>query len=207
MVLNNTATPSTVSVPEMSQVEPGSSLRLAPIDRPKSLLVRLFNWFVRRTFGKAMMPARVIYARLPTLLWRSLPFYHLMDRGLSLEKELCNLIEVHVAGVNGCSFCHDMHLAQAMRTKTNREKLKALGGSIADSKVLNARERAALVYVEEIAHAGVATDATFAALKACFTDREIVEITWLQAFATYLLRMAKPLGIDSDGYCALMNEG
>jgi alkylhydroperoxidase family enzyme len=71
--------------------------------------------------------------------------------------------------------------------------------------VLNTRERAALRYVEEIARGG-ASDESFAALRACFSEREIVEITWLQAFTTYLIRMAQPLGIGSDGFCALQEQ-
>ena len=181
---------------------PQTSLRLAPIDRPSNLLVRLFNWVVRKQLGKVMMPARVIYARLPRLLWCSLPMYWLLDRGLSLEKELRHLIEVHVASINGCSFCHDIHLAQAMRDKTNRAKLRALASPESDQSVLNARERAALRYVKEIARGGASEEA-FAALRSCFSEREIVEITWLQAFTTYLLRMALPLGITSDGFCAI----
>jgi len=40
-------------------------------------------------------------------------------------------------------------------------------------------------------------------MRACFSEKEIIEITWLQAFTTYLNRMAVPLGIGSDGFCAL----
>jgi AhpD family alkylhydroperoxidase len=188
------------------QTSHATSLRLSPIDRPRSLLLRLFNWFVRKQFGKTMMPARVIYARLPRLLWCSLPMYWLLDRGLGLEKDLRHLIEVHVAGINGCSFCHDIHLAQAMRDKTNRAKLRALECPENDQSVLNARERAALRYVAEIARGG-ASEETFLALRSNFSEREIVEITWLQAFTTYLLRMAIPLGIGSDGFCAIQENG
>lgn len=182
-----------------------TTLRLRPIERPRGLLLRLFNWAVRRRLGKAMTPAKVIYARLPSLLWRTLPMYHLLERGLSLDPELRHLIEVHVASVNGCAFCHDAHLAEAMRYKTSRAKLNALSEpNPSASSAFDARERAALRYVEEIARGG-ASDEAFAALYACFNEREIVEITWLQAFTTYLLRMAQPLGIGSDGFCALQD--
>lgn len=194
--------PAVTLTPEPSPDVPGGSLRLKPIERPRGIILRLFNWLVRRMFGKVMMPAKVIYARLPTLLWRSLPLYLLVDRGLSIETDLRNLIQVHVAALNGCSFCHDMHLAVAMRDKTNRAKLEALDEPGKENSPLNARERSALRYVEEIARGGASSEA-FEALRACFSEKEIVEITWLQAFTTYLLRMALPLGIGSDGFCAL----
>lgn len=180
-----------------------AQLRLAPIARPRSLLLWLFNWLFRRQFGKVMMPARVIYARLPTLLWRTLPMYHLLDRGLSIEPTLRHLLEVHVASVNGCSFCLDIHMAHALKGKVGRDKLRALQDVRSASDVLSQRERTALRYVEEIARGG-ASDEAFQALRSCFSEREIVEITWLQAFTTYLLRMAQPLGIGSDGFCALL---
>jgi AhpD family alkylhydroperoxidase len=105
---------------ELAPPAPATSLRLRPIERPRGLLLRLFNWLVRKQMGKVMMPAKVIYARFPSLLWRNMLLYHLLDRGLSIESELRHLIEVHVAAVNGCSFCHDIHLASAMRDRANR---------------------------------------------------------------------------------------
>ena len=180
--------------------QPEHRLRLAPIDRPRSWLVRLFNWLTRRQFGKAIMPARVIYARFPTLLWRMLPMYHLFDRGLSLEPALRHAIEVRVSVLHGCTFCEDVHRAVGRRERVPDEKL-APGASSTDA-CFDARERAALAYVEAIA-GGMVSDEIFGALRACFEEREIIEITWLQAFTTYLNRLAVPLGIGSDGLCEL----
>jgi AhpD family alkylhydroperoxidase len=176
------------------------ALRLAPLDRPRGLLLRLFNWAMRRRMGKEMMPARVIYTRLPSLLWRTLPMYHLMERGLDLPRSLRHLIEVRVSVLNGCTFCEDLHRANAALDGRPEEAL-ALDGTSQDPRY-DARQRAALRYVEEIAHGGV-SDACFEALRSQFSEREIVELTWLQAFTTYLNRMAVPLGIGSDGFCEI----
>jgi alkylhydroperoxidase family enzyme len=46
-------------------------------------------------------------------------------------------------------------------------------------------------------------DETFATLRRNLSEREIVELTFLVAFVTYLNRLAVPLGIGSDGFCAL----
>jgi AhpD family alkylhydroperoxidase len=176
-------------------------LRLAPLDRPRGLLLRLFNWLFRWRLGKEMMPARVIYARLPTLLWRSLPMLHLMQRGLRLGPALCHLIEVRVSVLNGCSFCADLHRADALLAGS-LDDARALDGSSEDPR-FDARQRAALRYVEEIARGGAVSDATFEQLRDHFSEREIVELTWLQAFTTYFNRMAVPLGIGSDGFCEI----
>jgi AhpD family alkylhydroperoxidase len=188
----------------MTLTHPASALRLAAIDRPRSLLVRLFNWLTRRRLGKVMMPSRVIYARFPGLLWRMLPMYHLLERGLSLEPELVQLIQVHVSALNGCSFCTDIHRASALQQhRSTPAKLTAAATAEPAGDAYSERERAALRYVCEAVQHGAVQDSTFAALRSCFSEREIVELTFLQAFTTYLNRLAVPLGIGSDNFCAL----
>jgi len=183
-------------------------LRLAPIDRPRGVLVRLFNWMMRLRFGKVMMPSRVIYSRWPTLLWRQLPLYHLLERGLTIDHELRHLIEVQVSILNGCTFCADLHHANAKLEGDGRSPGPSLGEKLRAHErgtegVLHEREQTALAYVTEITRDHLVSDATFAALKSAFTEKEIIEITWVQAFTTYLNRMAVPLGIGSDGFCAI----
>jgi AhpD family alkylhydroperoxidase len=183
-----------------------SSLRLAPIDQPRSWLVRLFNWLMRWRFGKVMMPSRVIYSRWPTLLWRQGPLYHLVDRGLSIDQDLRHLIEVQVSTLNGCTFCADLHSASAALHKVRQQKLAALY-DYETNDLFSPRERAALAYVSEIARDNHVTDPTFATLRSQFNETEIIEITWLQAFTTYLNKLAIPLGIGSDGFCEVLAKG
>lgn len=183
-------------------------VRLAPLEKQPGLIIRLFNWLMRVRFGKTMTPSRVIYARFPTLLWRQLPLYHLVDSGLSIDQDLRHLIEVRVSSLNHCTFCADLHRANAQLMKIAREKMGAID-EYETHAVFSERERVALRYVSEIASptgGGGVSDATFDRLRACFSEREIVEITWLQAFTTYLNRKAVPLGIGSDGFCALVSS-
>jgi len=181
---------------------PSHTPRLAPLDAEPGLILRLFNRALRSQLGKVFMPSRVIYARFPGLLWRQLPLYHLVERGLSFEPDLRFLIEVRVSQLNGCTFCEDLHRKAAQLKGRCRDKLAALD-DFENAAPFSERERIALRYVSEIAQRGTASDATFDRLRAAFSEREIVEITWLQAFTTYLNRMAVPLGIGSDGFCAL----
>lgn len=185
-----------IHVPEA----PSPPLRLAPLAAEPSLLLRVFNWLLRRRLGKVFTASRVIYARLPALLWGHLPLFRLAEAGLMLSGELRHLVEVHVSTLNGCSFCEDLHRKSAQLTRVPEAKLRALAEPEA-SPALSERERIALRYVGEIARTGTASDATFERLRAAFSEREIVELTWLQAFTTYLNRMARPLGIGSDGFC------
>lgn len=183
-------------------IEPSKALRLAALDTQPGLLLRAFNWLSRLRFGKVITPSRVIYSRLPALLWRQLPLYHLAESGLSIGHDLRFLIEIRVSSLNHCTFCEDLHRKNAQLGKASLAKLAAVD-DFESSELFDERERIALRYVTEIAQPGSVADATFARLRACFSEREIVELTWLQAFTTYLNRMAVPLGIGSDGFCAL----
>src|SRR5712691_248699 len=64
-------------------------------------------------------------------------------------------------------------------------------------------ESAALAYVEEVTRNKRASDATFETLRKHFSEREIVEITWLNAIENYYNLINIPLEIESDGFCAI----
>jgi AhpD family alkylhydroperoxidase len=190
------------ALPAHVPTDPSHALRLPALDAQPSLLLRVFNWLLRARLGKVMTPSRVIYARFPTLLWRQLPLYALADSGLTIGHDLRFLIEVRVSSLNHCAFCEDLHRKAAQISKASRRKLAELEG-FETSDAFDERERVALRYVSEIAQHNRVQDATFACLRESFSEREIIELTWLQAFTTYLNRMAVPLGIGSDGFCAL----
>jgi alkylhydroperoxidase family enzyme len=48
-----------------------------------------------------------------------------------------------------------------------------------------------------------ASDETFAELRRHFDDTAIVQITWLCAVENYFNLINLPLGIESDGLCAI----
>lgn len=182
-----------------------AALRLEPIDHPRSWFVRLFNWLSKLRYGKVMMPSRVIYSRWPGLLWRQAPLYQLVQSGLSIDQDLRHLIEVQVSTFNGCTFCADLHRADATLMKVTQQKMAAID-AYETATIFSPRERAALRYVTEITRDHHTSDEAFEQLRSQFTETEIIEITWLQAFTTYLNRMAVPLGIGSDGFCEIVRK-
>ena len=127
----------------------------------------------------------------------------LVQSGLSIDQDLRHLIEVQVSTFNHCTFCADLHRADATLMKVTREKMAAIG-DYETAGVFSSRERAALRYVTEITRDHQVSDSAFDALRSQFSETEIIEITWLQAFTTYLNRMAVPLGIGSDGFCEIV---
>ena len=171
-------------------------MRLEPIERPSSLLVRLAYLVSKRQLGAVMTPMKVIYARAPRLLRASLALLR-ADASLSLDPALKLLVATQSSLLNGCGFCADLHRAQAIQAKLGRERFRDLE-DYAQSPHFSERERAALAYTEEITRHRKVSDATFERLRAHFSETEIVELTWLNAVGNYFNLMAVPLGLESD---------
>ena len=112
------------------------------------------------------------------------------------------LVRTWPAMINECTFCVDIAKAASLYKHLTLDKLEALP-SYRTSPLFDARERAALAYVEEATRRKHVDDATFAELQKHFNEREIVEITWLNALENYYNLLNLPLGIEADGLCAI----
>lgn len=181
-------------------------MRLQPIDRPKGWMMRLAFWISRRSFGMVMTPMRVVYTRVPKMLKVSFQIQKFEMKGLTLDMELHSLLGAYISEINGCNFCIDLTRAFAMRAAVDMEKFDALRSG-RTNPIFSERERAALAYVEEATRNKQVADATFDSLRRHFSEREIVEITWLNAIHNYYNLMNIPLQIGSDGLCALPQAG
>ena len=177
-------------------------MRITPIESPKNPFLRLMYWAMSRQFGKAITPAKVIFARLPRAIAAQLGIYWALAGKYGIEPELQHLLQGHVAALNGCLFCVDIGRAIGTYHGLTFEKLDAVA-EFRTSSLFTERERAALAYVEEATKHKRVSDETFAALRAHFTDEQIVAITWLNAVENYFNLMNGPLEIHSDGLCAI----
>jgi AhpD family alkylhydroperoxidase len=177
-------------------------MRIAPVERPRGLVFRLFLRFVRRQFGKTLTPYTVVFARMPGALWAQLGIYWGLERGVTIDKALHFLVQTHVAHLNECGFCVDIGRAVAIYRGLTLEKVDALE-AWRTHPAFTPAERAALGYVEEVTRTKHASDETFAELRRHFDDRAIVQITWLCAVENYFNLINLPLGIESDGLCAI----
>jgi AhpD family alkylhydroperoxidase len=177
-------------------------MRLEPIERPRSLLLRIAYWLSRRQLGAVISPLKVVYARSPRIARTGFSIVRTLESGLSLDRELVLLVTTQSSLINGCTFCADLHRAQAVQERIGLEKFRDLP-AFAGSPHFSARERAALAFTEEVTRRRSASDATFEALRAHFDERQIVELTWLNAVANYFNLIAVPLGLESDGLAEL----
>ncbi len=173
-------------------------MRLAPIEKPSSLLGRLLTFAVKSQLGRPITPPQVIYNRVPAA-WRiSLAFLRFEMFGAKLSPLLRMLATTHVAMLNGCAFCQDIKRAFVIRQKLGTAKFDALA-EWRTSTAFDPRERAALAFVEQATLSKKVSDATFAELRKRFDDREIAELTLCNAIENFYNLLNVPLEIESDG--------
>ncbi len=98
----------------------------------------------------------------------------------SIAPGLRRLVEVRTSQINGCTYCVLVHGRQAKGLGESEERLNAVDGW-RDSDLFADHERAALAWTEDvtlIAESG-APDDRYEALKAFFTEAEIVDLTFI----------------------------
>lgn len=172
-------------------------LPLAPIERPRGLFVRLLYWMARRRYGTTPTAFRVVYARAPVLAIASMVFAMILDRGLSLPKELRFLVQIASATRKGCTFCADLMLAEAVKQRLGRERFLELD-DVEGSPRFDDAEKAAVAYAYAVTDSLEVPDAIFARLRRSFDERQITELVFLCAAERYFNGLALPLRIGSD---------
>jgi len=173
-------------------------MRVPPIPNPRSLVARVVFWVTRRRFGKVPEAFQVIYGNAPSLTLTSASIQRTTEQRLSLPEELRLLVAAQSSLLNGCSFCADLHHAQAIQRKLGKERFRDLL-EFRTSPHYSEAERAALAFTEEVTRERKASDATFAALRPHFDDRQIVELAWLNAIGNFYNFQAVALELESAG--------
>jgi AhpD family alkylhydroperoxidase len=99
-----------------------------------------------------------------------------------LEPALIELVKIRASQINGCANCLHMHTADARKEGEREERIYLLN-AWRESQMYTPRERAALAWTESLTRLPEtgAPDEDFAAVKAQFSDSEIVWLTMLIA--------------------------
>lgn len=180
-------------------------MRVLPIEKPRSLRMRLAYAYGKKTYGRVITPMKVVMARVPAILpvYQKIAGYMKQSR---LDPSLLLLIQGYTAGYNQCGFCIDITRSFAAHDAALLEKLWRVGDYGVDPIFTDA-ERAALAYVEAVTRNRAVTDDVFETMKAHYSDEEIVEITLVNAIEHFYNLVNGPLGIESDGLCAVKPRG
>lgn len=175
-----------------------TSSRLSPTNESNGLLHRIAQWVSKKQFGTVLSPIRTLYARKPGLLVAARVVTLTAERGLSLDDALRDLLQVHVARLNGCPFCQDLVLAQAARDNLGPERFEALA-DYRSSSVFTSRERAALAFAEEVLRDRRVHPETYATAQTYFSETKLVELAWVVASETYFNLQTAAFDLASDG--------
>ena len=162
--------------------------------------MKIAYWFSRKQFGKVLTPLKVIYSRKFSLLQFAMKIAKFEEKQNSLAPDLRLLIKIAAATENGCSFCQDIALAQAVKGKIGTEKFVALiGKDDSQQAAFTEKERAVLAVIGQYATEKRVSDENFGALRKHFSETEIIEILALNAFEQFYNALTIPLEIESDG--------
>ncbi|WP_028918958.1 carboxymuconolactone decarboxylase family protein [Pseudoxanthomonas suwonensis] len=102
--------------------------------------------------------------------------------GSGLDAKLLELVKLRASQINGCAYCIDMHWKEARAAGESEQRLYGLD-AWREAPYYDERERAALEWTEALTRItdGHVPDAVFEAVRAHFSERELVDITWAAA--------------------------
>lgn len=125
------------------------------------------------------MPARLPYRRLSPDSYQRLRELS-ANAPQGLDPVLCELVKVRVSQINGCAFCINVH-AKALRELGVTEQRIDLLSAWRETPLYSPRERAALAWAEVVTTLPnrEVTDAQFEAIRAEFSDEEVVNLTFV----------------------------
>jgi AhpD family alkylhydroperoxidase len=111
--------------------------------------------------------------------------------GCGLDHKFAHLLKLRASQINGCAYCIDMHSIDARAAGETEQRLYALD-AWRETPFYSERERAGLAWVEAITLVsdGHVPDRVYDDVKAHFSEKEIVDLTYLTATINAWNRLA-----------------
>jgi alkylhydroperoxidase family enzyme len=179
---------------------------LAPVAKPKGLMLKLAYTFTRRQYGQVPGPLSVFCARMPTAFTRFYMKAGMLEKKLKLAPDTAVLIRERVASTNVCLFCMDASRWAAInKAGVPAAKLDALA-EYRTSPVFSDSERAALRFATELTTDRRVSPDTFAELARHYSEREICDIVFIVS-SEHLYNVNNiALNIGSAGMCDVTRD-
>ena len=125
------------------------------------------------------MTQRIDYEQQSPELFNKLATMNALVSKSGLDATIGHLVEIRASQINGCAFCLDMHIKQAMLHGERPLRLYHLA-VWRDSPMFSARERAALAWTEVLTQLpphGVPDD-IYASAREQFSEKELTDLTY-----------------------------
>jgi AhpD family alkylhydroperoxidase len=114
----------------------------------------------------------------------------------SLPGDIRELVIMRVAALNGASYEADQHVPYALKEGVSQAQLDALP-AWETSDLFDERERAVLAYTDAMTRTVQVADPIFAAVRAAFDDRMLVELTATVAAYNMVSRFLEALQVHT----------
>lgn len=125
------------------------------------------------------MAQRIDYQKQSPELFNKLVALNMQIGRSGLEETINYLVEIRASQINGCSFCLDMHIKQAVIHGERPLRLHHLA-AWRESPLFSPRERAALAWTEVLTQLpphGVPDD-IYAHVREQFSEKELTDLTY-----------------------------
>jgi alkylhydroperoxidase family enzyme len=170
-----------------------------PLDPPRSPLVRLTEWYSRRTYGAVLDPGAAI-AHNPRALRTYVRYEQSLARWNRLDATLKALAVMASASTIGCSWCLDFGFWQSTNRGIDPSKLRDVP-QWRDSDRFTELERRVMAYAEAMTATPLGVDDEMVAgLREHLDDAQLVELTMMISVENSRSRLNSALGLTSQGF-------
>ena len=113
------------------------------------------------------------------------------QKEFKLDGKLRALVELRVSQINGCAYCVDLHSREARERGEIQQRLDSLP-VWRESPFFDDREKVAFAWAESLTLISQthAADLEYEAVRKCFSDSEVVELSLAISLANFWNRMA-----------------
>jgi alkylhydroperoxidase family enzyme len=173
--------------------------RLPPLPQPLDpLLQEMYD--KRRAQGGAIINLQLATGHAPKFARAASAMAFTIRFDAKTPRPLLELTIMRTAQIVGSDYEINQHLPLIRMCGYSDAQIATLP-TWQTSTLFDARERAVLGYVEQVAHGGDVDDITFVALQQYFTPQQIVELTYTVSsyYATGLLTKALRIEVETDG--------
>jgi AhpD family alkylhydroperoxidase len=124
------------------------------------------------------MHRRMNIAQLAPDLYRSVASLDAAVKNSALDSRILHLVKLRASQMNGCAFCVDLHVKEALADGLNPQMLH-LVSVWRESAFFDARDRAALEWTESVtlaAQTGI-PDGAYEVVRTAFSEAETAQLT------------------------------
>lgn len=125
------------------------------------------------------MTQRIDYQKQSPELFNKLAALNMLIGRSGIEEAICDLVDIRASQINGCAFCVDMHVKQAVIHGERPLRLHHLA-IWRESPLFSPRERTALAWTEiltQLPPHGV-PDGIYAQVREQFSEKELTDLTY-----------------------------